>query len=108
MLCNYSSFFITSIVDLITLLSTFAAGKNVRCDLSVLGDAKRVLELVNERLPQQSHLVWKEFVFSFPTETQYEGGGDHLTPKQVNSTIARMCPNDTHSFRQVLCLHLIP
>ena len=70
-------------------------GKNVRCDLSVLGDAKRVLELVNERLPQQSHLVWKEFVFSFPTETQYEGGGDHLTPKQVNSTIARMCPNDT-------------
>jgi acetolactate synthase I/II/III large subunit len=70
-------------------------GKNVRCDHYVLGDAKRVLELLNEMVPQQSHKVWKEFVFSFPTETQYEEGGDHLTPKQINDTIARLCPEDT-------------
>lgn len=70
-------------------------GKNVRCDHYVLGDAKRVLELLNEMVPQQSHKVWKEFVFSFPTETQYEEGGDHLTPKQIDDTIARLCPEDT-------------
>ncbi|MGI6755365.1 MAG: biosynthetic-type acetolactate synthase large subunit [Atopobiaceae bacterium] len=69
--------------------------KNVHCDHYVLGDAKRVLELLNERLEQQHHPIWKEFVFSFPTETQYSEGGDHLTPKQVNDTIARMMPQDT-------------
>ncbi|OFK23886.1 biosynthetic-type acetolactate synthase large subunit [Olsenella sp. HMSC062G07] len=70
-------------------------GKNIRCDHHVLGDARRVLELVNDRLDQQDHATWKEHVFSFATETLYEEGGDHLTPKQINETIARLLPEDT-------------
>ena len=70
-------------------------GKNVRCDHSVLGDAKTVLAMANERLGQLHHRRWRQFVLSFPTETQYEEGGDHLTPKQVNEMVARLCPEDT-------------
>ncbi len=70
-------------------------GKNVRCDHHVLGDVRRVLELLNGRLDQMHHDTWKKFVFSFPTETEYEEGGDHLTPKQVNETLARLMPEDT-------------
>ncbi len=51
--------------------------------------------MLNERLTQQDHSEWKKFVFSYPTETVYEEGGDTLTPKQVCDTIARLVPQDT-------------
>lgn len=70
-------------------------GKNVPVDHYVLGDAKKVLELLNDRLDQLHHDDWKDFVFSYPTETLYEGGGDHLTPKQVNDAIQRIMPANT-------------
>ena len=60
-----------------------------------LGDAKEVLKMLNERLRQQSHPEWKKFVFSHPTETVYEDGGDTLNPKQLCSTIAKLLPDDT-------------
>ena len=69
--------------------------KNVHTDHHIVGDAKEVLRMLNERLTQQSHPEWKKFVFSYPTETVYEEGGDTLTPKQVCDTIARVVPQDT-------------
>ena len=69
--------------------------KNVQTDHHIVGDAREVLRMLNERLTQQDHSEWKKFVFSHPTETEYEEGGDALTPKQVCDTIARIVPDDT-------------
>ena len=69
--------------------------KNVRTDHHIIGDAKEVLRMLNERLTQQDHSEWKKFVFSHPRETVYEDGGDTLNPKQVCETIAKMLPQDT-------------
>ena len=69
--------------------------KNVRTYHHIVGDAKDVLRMLDERLPQQDHTEWKKFVFSHPTETEYEDGGDTLNPKQVCAAIAALCPDDT-------------
>ena len=69
--------------------------KNVETDHHIIGDAKRVLEMLNAKVEPEDHSKWKEYVFSFKTETEYEEGGNVLTPKQVLSTIARMMPQDT-------------
>ena len=68
--------------------------KNVRTDHHIVGDAKRVLELLNERLERRRHPTWKKKVFSYPTETEYAAGGDHLTPKQISDAISRLAPHD--------------
>jgi len=67
----------------------------VETDHHIIGDAQRVLELLNERLDQQDHKQWKDYVFSFKTETEYDEGGQTLTPKQISDVIARLCPQDT-------------
>lgn len=69
--------------------------KNVETDHHIIGDAKRVLALLNERLDQQDHSAWKDYVFSFKTETEYDEGGHTLTPKQISDAIAKICPEDT-------------
>jgi acetolactate synthase-1/2/3 large subunit len=69
--------------------------KNVQTDHHIIGDAKRVLELLNQRITQASHEEWKKYVFSFPTETEYPVTGDALTPKQISDTVARVAPWDT-------------
>jgi acetolactate synthase-1/2/3 large subunit len=69
--------------------------KNVKTDHHIVGDAKEVLRLLIERLDQQDHSEWKKFVFSYPTETKYDEGGETLNPKQVCDTIARLMPMDT-------------
>ncbi len=69
--------------------------KNVKTAHHIVGDAKKVLEMLNERIEAQSHTEWKEYVFSFPTETQYDELEDSLTPKQILSAIAELCPDDT-------------
>ena len=69
--------------------------KNIHTDHHIIGDARDVLRMLNERLTQQDHTEWKKFVFSYPTETVYEDGGDTLNPKQVCDTIARLMPEDT-------------
>jgi acetolactate synthase I/II/III large subunit len=69
--------------------------KNVLTDHHVVGDAAQVLRLLNSRLSQKRHDKWKKHVFSFPTETEYEEGGETLTPKQITEVIARLCPQDT-------------
>lgn len=69
--------------------------KNVRTDHHIVGDAKQVLRLLIERLEPMEHREWKDYVFSFKIETEYDEGGDRLTPKQINDVIARVCPQDT-------------
>lgn len=66
--------------------------KNVITDHHVIGDAAQVLGLLNERLEQMDHTSWKDFVFSHPTETEYDEAGETLTPKQITEVIARICP----------------
>ena len=69
--------------------------KNVMTDHHIVGDAKRVLEMLLDIVPEMHHEEWKKYVFSFPTETVYDEEEGHLTPGQVLSTIARVCPQDT-------------
>ncbi len=69
--------------------------KNVKTDHHIVGDAKRVLQLLDERLEPMKHTEWRNYVFSFKTETEYDQGGHSLTPKQISDTIAKLCPQDT-------------
>ncbi|MBQ0004891.1 MAG: biosynthetic-type acetolactate synthase large subunit [Clostridiales bacterium] len=69
--------------------------KNVKTDHHIVGDAKRVLEIANKKLKQQDHTPWKEYVFQFPKEQEYESGGDTLTPKQITEAIAKILPEKT-------------
>ena len=68
---------------------------NVQTHHHIVGDCKRVLELLLERVQPMNHDEWMEYVFSFKTETEYDEATDHLTPQQVLSSIARICPQDT-------------
>ena len=54
-----------------------------------------MLRLLLERVPQYAHKEWKDYVFSFPTETGYTETPSSLTPKQVLSTIVRRFPQDS-------------
>jgi len=66
--------------------------KNVETDHHIVGDAKRVLQLLNERMEQLSHADWKAYVFSYKTQTEYDEARDHMTPSQVLDAIARVVP----------------
>jgi acetolactate synthase-1/2/3 large subunit len=69
--------------------------KNVLTDHHIVGDAKRVLQLLNERITQQyHHPEWKEHIL--PLRAPWGAGDDeHLTPGQVLETIRRLAPSDT-------------
>ena len=69
--------------------------KNVRTDHHIVGDAKRVLKKLTEIVAPADHSDWKKYVFSFKTETEYDEGGETLTPKQILSSIAKLLPEDT-------------
>ena len=69
--------------------------KNVRTDHHIVGDAKKVLSMLNERVCKMNHDEWKKYVFSFKTETEYDEVGNTLTPKQILSAIAKLMPQDT-------------
>lgn len=69
--------------------------KNVQTDHHIIGDARRVLELLLEHVPSMKHDDWKQYVFSFKTETEYDATDDHLTPSQVLSSLAKLTPQDT-------------
>ena len=67
--------------------------KNVRTDHHIIGDAKQVLRMVNERIPQYDHSAWKQFVFSHRPGLEADDG--QLTPRQIIQTIRRMAPGDS-------------
>ncbi len=68
--------------------------KNVLTDHHIIGSAKRVLALLNERLPQYSHPAWKEHILPL-REPSVPRDSETLTPKQVLETIRRLAPQDT-------------
>ena len=69
-------------------------GKNVKTDHYVIGDAKRVLELVNERITATENPQWKAEVFSHDTHVPVIES-DHMTPDQVLRTIYSKVPQDS-------------
>mgnify|MGYP002511627362 FL=1 len=68
--------------------------KNVLTDHHIIGSAKRVLALLNERLPQYSHPAWKEHILPL-REPSVPRDSETLTPKQVLETIRKLAPQDT-------------
>ena len=70
-------------------------GKNVRTSHHIVGDAKRVLELLNKKVKRANHEKWKQYVFSYPTETEYSLAGNTLTPKQISDAVARVAPENS-------------
>ena len=69
--------------------------KNIQTDHHIIGSARQVLELLNRKVPKYDHTEWKNYVFSFPTETRYDETPGILSPKQILDTLARICPQDT-------------
>ena len=69
--------------------------KNVKTDHHIVGDAKEVLKMLIDRMDQYDHKEWKDYVFSYPVETEYDEVANTLTPKQILSSIARLVPQDT-------------
>ena len=68
--------------------------KNVLTDHHIIGSAKRVLALLNERLPLYSHPEWKEHILPL-REPSRPRDSEKLTPKQVLETIRRLAPQDS-------------
>ena len=68
--------------------------KNVRTDHHIIGSARRVLTLLNQRIPQYSRKEWKEHILSLKTPVVVEPS-EKLTPQQVLETIRRKAPQDT-------------
>ena len=69
--------------------------KNVETAHHIIGDARRVLQLLNSRMEQLDHKEWKDYVFSFKTQTEYDEAKDRMTPVQILDAIARTVPRDT-------------
>ena len=67
--------------------------KNVLTDHHIIGSAKRVLELLNQRLPQYRHDAWKEHILPLREEQPVEEG-DKLTPGQILDAIQKAVPPD--------------
>ena len=68
--------------------------KNVLTDHHIVGNARHVLELLNQQLEQQAHPLWKEEILSLKQDTVVEDC-EQLTPKQVLETIRRLAPQNT-------------
>ena len=68
--------------------------KNVLTDHHIVGNARHVLELLNQRLTQQEHVAWKDEILSLKRDTVVEEC-DQLTPKQVLETIRQLVPENS-------------
>ena len=66
--------------------------KNVTTTHHVIGDAKKVLEVLNKKVDKGEHKAWVDFVFSFPTETEYEFSDKNLNPKQIAMAVKEIAP----------------
>ena len=68
--------------------------KNVLTDHHIIGNARHVLERLNQRLSPQTRPEWKEHILSLKREAVVEDS-ETLTPKQVLETIRQLAPQDT-------------
>ena len=60
--------------------------KNVLTDHHIVGSARRVLGMLNEKMPQYDHTAWKEHILPRRSPS-VAPDSDHLTPQQVLETI---------------------
>ena len=67
--------------------------KNVLTDHHIIGSARRVLAMLNEKLPQYDHSAWKAHILPLRAPSVAEAS-DHLTPQQVLETIRIQMPPD--------------
>ncbi len=67
--------------------------KNVKTDHHIVGDARRVLQLLNEKVSPMDHTAWKEEVFSHETHVPVTESS-HMTPDQVLRTVYAKVPQD--------------
>nr|WP_325294327.1 biosynthetic-type acetolactate synthase large subunit [uncultured Oscillibacter sp.] len=67
--------------------------KNVLTDHHIIGSARRVLAMLNEKLPQYDHGDWKARILPLRAPSVAEES-DHLTPQQVLETIRLQMPED--------------
>ncbi|MCI8870063.1 MAG: biosynthetic-type acetolactate synthase large subunit [Lawsonibacter sp.] len=68
--------------------------KNVPTAHHIVGSARRVLALLNQRVPQYRHEAWKEHILPL-REPSVPRDSAALTPKQVLEAIRRRAPQDT-------------
>ena len=66
--------------------------KNVKTDHHIIGDARRVLELLNEKLPQHDYPDWKQWVFSHREVPLKKD--DLLHPHEILETIQAVTHGD--------------
>ena len=66
--------------------------KNVTTTYHVIGDAKKVLLALMDRVDKCEHKAWIDFVFSFPIETEYEFSENCLNPKQIAMAVKEIAP----------------
>ncbi len=71
--------------------------KNIKSDLHIIGDAKKILKLLLERIKfKKDNTLWKNYVFSFKVETEYDDPEDgQFTPKEILSAAADVLPKRT-------------
>ena len=67
--------------------------KNVLTDHHIIGSARRVLAMLNEKLPQYDHSDWKAHILPLRAPSVAEAS-DHLTPQQVLEAIRVQMPED--------------
>ena len=58
----------------------------------MVGDAKKVIEALMERVRKNEHKAWVDFVSSFTTKTEYEFSDEHLNPKQIAMAVKEIAP----------------
>lgn len=68
--------------------------KNVLTDHHIIGSAKRVLESLNQRMPQYDHAVWKARILPLRAPSVAEDS-PILTPQQIMEGIRLLAPEDT-------------
>ena len=66
--------------------------KNVHTTYHVIGDAKKVILALLDRVDKCEHKAWVDYVFSFPTETEYEFSDNYLNPKQIAMAVKDIVP----------------
>ena len=67
--------------------------KNILTDHHIIGSARQVLEMLNEKLPQYQHPEWKERILPLRAPSVAEDS-EKLTPQQVLEVIRLQAPQD--------------
>ena len=78
-------------------IDTAEFNKNIEVQLKVKGDAKEILQKLNEMLPQQEHTEWMDQVAAWKQEfplIQKERTPHAVTPQQVMETLDRLTDDD--------------